>query len=230
MFVIVKADDGRLYVNLKDFYDNISAPINYKAFTKTLLGKRVEGKDYKRLSDDNYLITVDLARQTAVLFCENEVVKALDEELKTPDVLNTQLEAANKEIERLKAKIAEDAPKVLFCNAVAAAEGSISLTALNALLMSNGVYIGVHKLTQLLREQGYLSGKGVSTMPTQRAVEMGLFEVCQSYYNGGKGVLCAVPHTVVTQKGVAYFINHFLRYANDKPVPIICDSDEQAQN
>lgn len=48
-------------------------------------------------------------------------------------------------------------------------------------------------------------------MPTQKAMELGLFEVKEGSYVDGNDVNRITRTTKVTGKGQLYFVNHFLR-------------------
>jgi len=62
-----------------------------------------------------------------------------------------------------------------------------------------------------LRENGYLIKGGSSkNIPTQRAMQLGLFEIKESCYVDSKGVNVVTRTTKVTGKGQIYFVNKFL--------------------
>ena len=105
----------------------------------------------------------------------------VEEALLDPDVL-IQL-ATNLKEERAKRIEAENTvkqqqPKVLFADAVATSERSCLVAELAKILQQNGVNIGQNRLFGWLRDNGYLCSKGeYYNQPTQRAMELGLFEV-----------------------------------------------------
>ncbi len=229
MFNIKVDDNGMLFVNLGEFHSKLVAPINVKVLEKCILRGKIKGKDYRYI-DDACEISVVLARQVAELFGEEDVVSALNLNVISFDVWQMKLDKANAEIERLKAKITADAPKVLFCNVVSAAEGNVTLSELNGILASNGVCIGANKMCRIMREQGFLSKKPLNqnvNIPTQEAIEKGLLTLREKYIDR-KGSIFGVPQTLVTQRGLAYFINTFVKYAIDKPLPTITIEDEAA--
>ena len=112
-------------------------------------------------------------------------------------------------------KIEADKPKVLFADAVSAAHTSILVGELAKLLRQNGIDIGQNRLFQWLRENGYLIRRKGSdyNMPTQRAMDMGLFEIKETVINQSDGNVRVSKTTKVTGKGSQYFINQFLRSA-----------------
>ena len=113
------------------------------------------------------------------------------------------------------AKIEVDKPKVLLADAVSAAHSSILVGELAKLLRQNGADIGQNRLFQWLRENGYLIRRNGSdyNMPTQRAMDMGLFEIKETVINQSDGNVRVSKTTKVTGKGQQYFVNLFLRSA-----------------
>ena len=129
------------------------------------------------------------------------------------------LKMANNSIESLKqsnAALLEDnermKPKEIFADAVAASHTSILIGDLAKLLKQNGVDTGQKRLFDWLRENGYLiKRKGADwNMPTQKAMELKLFEVKESTVNNPDGSVRINKTTKVTGKGQQYFINKFI--------------------
>lgn len=107
-------------------------------------------------------------------------------------------------------KIEQDKPKVFFADSVEISENSVLVKTLAALLTQNGYKIGQNKLFELLRNDGYLaSRRGQSrNMPTQKAIDRGLFEVKESVICTG-GEHRVTQTTYVTGKGQIYFVNKY---------------------
>lgn len=103
-------------------------------------------------------------------------------------------------------------PKVLFAESVETSDGSILVGELARDLRQNGVDIGQNRLFGWLRGNGYLiSRRGESwNQPTQRALDMGLFEVKTRTINEPNGSTRVTRTTKVTGKGRVYFTNLFL--------------------
>lgn len=77
--------------------------------------------------------------------------------------------------------------------------------------MENGTEIGQKRLFDWLRANGYLIKNGSGkNMPTQRSMEMNLFEIKEGSYINGDGVNITTKTTKVAGKGRRYFINKFL--------------------
>ena len=115
------------------------------------------------------------------------------------------------ESKRMSAQLKEQAPKVLFANAVETAHNSILIGDLAKIIRQNGVDIGQKRLFEWMRQNGYLIKDGQSkNMPTQKAMEMSLFEVKESTINNPDGSVRVTRTTKVTGKGQTYFVKKFL--------------------
>ena len=139
---------------------------------------------------------------------------AVDELLADPDIAIKAFTALKEEREKRKAfelKVMEDAPKVLFANAVETARNSILIGDLAKILRQNGVKTGQKRLFEFLRKEEYLMKQGTSyNMPTQKAMELGLFEVKERTIKNSDGSTMLVRTTMVTGHGQTYFVNKFL--------------------
>lgn len=101
--------------------------------------------------------------------------------------------------------------KVLFADAVSASHTSIIVGELAKILRQNGVEIGQNRLFEWLRDCGWLMKSGSSyNMPTQKAMEMGLFEIKETSITHSDGHTTVSKTPKVTGKGQQYFINLFL--------------------
>lgn len=144
----------------------------------------------------------------------------VEEVLLNPDTiirLATDLKAEREEKQRLALKVEQDAPKVMFAEAVSASDDSILIGELAKYMTQKGVKTGPNRLFESLRKDGYLccaKGERWNT-PTQRAMEMGLFEIKKNMIMTPDGPKEVRPTTKVTGKGQIYFINHYR--AKDQP-------------
>lgn len=109
--------------------------------------------------------------------------------------------------------IEELKPKALFADSVAASKSTVLVGELAKILRGNGVDIGANRLFAWMRENGYLiSRKGSDwNMPTQRAMDMGLFKIKETTINHSNGVTTVSKTPKVTGKGQQYFINKLLK-------------------
>lgn len=140
---------------------------------------------------------------------------AVDDLINDPDLAIKAFMALKEEKTRNKMLQADNErmrPKEIFADAVATSQTSILIGDLAKLLKQNGVETGQKRFFEWLRENGYLiKRKGTDwNMPTQKAMERGLFEVKESAVNNPDGSVRINKTTKVTGKGQQYFINKFL--------------------
>ncbi len=139
--------------------------------------------------------------------------QTLEQALTSPDFLirlAQELKSEKEARQRLEKQAAEDAPKVLFAKMVETAETSILIGDLAKFLKQNGINTGQNRLFELMRGHGYLVKNGASrNMPTQKAMEMGLFEVKESTTANPDGTIRLHRTTKVTGKGQVYFMKRF---------------------
>jgi len=139
----------------------------------------------------------------------------VEEILTDPDTiisLATQLKEEREKRAAAEKTIEEQKPKALFADAVSASKTSILIGTLAKRIKQNGIDIGQKRLFDGLRCHGYLIKSGSDkNMPTQKAMELGLFEVKEGSYVDGNDVNRITRTTKVTGNGQLYFVNHFLR-------------------
>ena len=139
--------------------------------------------------------------------------QTLEQALTSPDFLirlAQELKSEKEARQRLEKQAADDAPKVLFAKMVETAETSILIGDLAKFLKQNGINTGQNRLFEWMRGHGYLVKSGASrNMPTQKAMEMGLFEVKESTTANPDGTIRLHRTTKVTGKGQVYFIKRF---------------------
>lgn len=103
---------------------------------------------------------------------------------------------------------------MLFADAVSASTTAILVGNLAKLLRQNGMDIGQNRLFEMLRREGFLIKDGArKNMPTQRAMDMGLFRVKERASSNPDGTVRTTLTTLVTGKGQQFFVNRYLRGA-----------------
>ena len=124
-----------------------------------------------------------------------------------------QLRAKDIQIEKMK-------PKALFADSVATSKTTILVGELAKILRGNGINIGANRLFEWLREHGYLIQRKGSdwNMPTQRAMNQGLFEIKETTINHSNGSISISKTPKVTGKGQQYFVNLFLKSMKTEPI------------
>ena len=198
-------------------------------FTENVDWKRVYQKCPTLGGNQNmvdYQISVDMAKQICMIQRSEkgrlyrQYFIDLEKAWNTPDqIFARALKMADREIEKLKSSNAillEDnermKPKEIFADAVSTSHTSILVGDLAKLIKQNGVKIGQRRLFEWMRENGYLiKRKGADwNMPTQKAMEMGLFEIKESTHINGNGCNIITRTPKVTGKAQVYFVNKFL--------------------
>ena len=187
-------------------------------------------KSSQYMSSKGYLmdacISVDMAKQICMIQRTDkgreyrQYFLDLEKSWNTPEqIFARALKMADKTIESLKhdnASLLEDnqrmRPKEIFADAVSASHTSILIGDLSKILKQNGIDTGQKRLFEWLREHGYLIKRNGAdrNMPTQKSMELGLFEVQESTVNNPDGSVRINRTTKVTGKGQQYFINKFL--------------------
>lgn len=222
-------------VSARDLHDQLRIETPFKKWIDRMCDYGFEvGKDFwTKMSESTggrpsteYDISIDMAKQICMIqrSPEGKQIRQyfidLEKAWNTPEqIMARALKMANQSIESLKqsnAILLEDnqrmKPKEIFADAVSTSHTSILIGDLAKLLKQNGVETGQKRLFEWLRENSYLiKRKGADwNMPTQKAMELGLFEVKESTVNNPDGSVRINKTTKVTGKGQQYFINRFL--------------------
>ena len=161
-----------------------------------MIQRSPEGKQIRQ-----YFLDLEKAWNTP----EQIFARALKMADRTIDKLKTEKAASIEDNERMK-------PKEIFADAVTASKDSILIGDLAKILKQKGIDIGQNRLFQKLRNNGYLiQRRGPSwNMPTQKSMEMRLFEVEERTITNPDGTTKIRKTTKVTGKGQQYFINKLL--------------------
>lgn len=209
------------------FEANSKGFINGEDFTSVLIGTEVQnngGVQMRKLQD--YNLSIDMAKHICLMSrtekgreCRQYFID-LEKAWNTPEqIMARALKMADAEMEKLKSDnqylIADNErmkPKEIFADAVSTSHTSILIGDLAKILKQNGVETGQKRLFNWMRENGYLiKRQGADrNMPTQKSMELGLFEVKESTVNNPDGSVRINKTTKVTGKGQQYFINKFL--------------------
>ena len=131
-------------------------------------------------------------------------------------VANNKIAERDKIIEQKQARIEQMKPKAIFADAVATSRTSILIGDLAKLICQNGYQIGQKRLFEWLRNNGYLcKRKGTQwNMPTQKSMDLGLFEVKESVHVNSNGCNIVTRTPKATGKAQIYFVNKFLGSEN----------------
>lgn len=175
----------------------------------------------------NHAIKLDMAKEIAMIQ-RNEKGKEVrqyfiqvEKDFNSPEkimaralkIAENKLNVLQLENAEQKKKIEEQRPKVLFANSVETAKTSILVGELAKIIKQNGYDIGQNRFFEWLRNNNYLIGrKGTDyNMPTQKAMELGLFEIKETSITHADGHISVNKTPKVTGKGQVYFVNKFLK-------------------
>jgi anti-repressor protein len=211
------------------FVENVDFT-TFDKFIKT--GEGGAGKTFKE-----YALSLDMAKHLCMLERNEKGREArryfikVEEDYNSPErVIHRALKMSVEQIAKLEsekkalsAQIEAERPQVIFANAVSVSDDTILIGQLAKLLKGNSVEIGQNRLFERLRQDGYLiKQKGANyNMPTQRAMEMGLFKVKETAITHSDGHVSISKTVKVTGKGQVYFINKFLAEKSGTPLRVI---------
>ena len=135
----------------------------------------------------------------------------VEEVLLNPDTLiklATQLKEERTARLEAEAKVEAAKPKVLFAESVEGSKTSILVGELAKLLKQNGVETGQQRLFAWMRQEGFLGTTGAYyNMPTQKSMEMRLFEIKERTVVNADGTTRITRTPMVSGKGQIYFVN-----------------------
>lgn len=234
----VNYDSEQPTVSARDLHEGLGINTDFrKWFPRMTEYGFTENVDWKRVYQKcptlggaqnmvDYQISVDMAKQICMIQRSEkgrlyrQYFLDLEKAWNTPEqVFARALRMADKTIESLKAdnavlleNVERMRPKEVFADAVSASQTSILIGELAKLLRQNGIEIGQRRLFSWMRENGFLLKRGSGrNMPTQKGMELGLFEIKEGSYINGAGENIITKTTKVTGKGQQYFINKFLQ-------------------
>lgn len=224
----VNYDSDRPTVSARDLHEFLEVETPYhKWFPRMCEYGFTEGQDFwtflsestgGRPAQDAQL-TIDMAKEICMLQRNERGKQArqyfiqLEKDWNSPEkVMARALKIAENKIHALETKVQEDAPKVLFADAVSTSKTSILVGELAKLLKQNGVSIGQNRLFAWMRENGFLiRRKGTDyNMPTQRSMEQGLFEIKETSITHADGHISINKTPKITGKGQIYFVKRML--------------------
>lgn len=228
--VTVKNDQQ--LVSARDLYHGLKLKIRFSLWVSKNFKEFEDGEDFTSVSTDtvvnngarrelqDYALTIDMAKQLCMM-SHTELGRKyrkyfieLERKWNDPqEVVKRGYAILQNENTQLKLENEQMKPKALFADAVSVSKTTILVSELAKILRQNGVNIGANRLFAWMRENGYLiSRKGTDwNMPTQRSMELGLFNIKETTITHSDGHTTISKTTKVTGKGQQYFINKFLK-------------------
>lgn len=183
--------------------------INESGLYSLILGSKLPtAKEFKHWVTSEVLPSI---RKHGAYMTPQTIEKAL---LNPDTIINlaTHLKKEQEQRKQLQEENEQMKPKALFADAVSTSNSSILIGQLAKILKQNGVEIGQNRLFKWMRTHGFLGKRGDSyNKPTQKAMNLGVFEVKERTVNNPDGSIRVTITTKVTGKGQQYFINKFLR-------------------
>lgn len=233
----INYDSEQPSVSARELYSSLGIEKRFSAWFETNSQGFIEGEDFTSVLSgtvvnngakrdlQDYELSVDMAKHICLMSrtekgkqCRQYLID-LEKAWNTPEqIFARALKMADKTIDKLKtdnAALLEDVsrmkPKEIFADAVSASDSAMLVRDVAKLIKQNGVPLGEKRFYKWLRENGFVCKGGTS--PTQKAMELGLFEVVIRTVERGDGLPLETKTTKVTGKGQQYFINKFLNKA-----------------
>ncbi|MDU7908461.1 MAG: phage antirepressor KilAC domain-containing protein [Streptococcus lutetiensis] len=173
----------------------------------------------------DHVLKLDMAKEIAMIQRTDKGKEVrqyfiqVEKDFNSPEkIMARALKIADRKIIKLEATIEEQKPKVIFANAVSASHTSILVGDFAKLMRQNGLNFGQNRLFSWLRQNGYLiNRKGSSwNMPTQKAMDLGLFEIKETTINHSDGHISINKTPKITGKGQLYFADKLLNVDDSK--------------
>ena len=221
-------------VSARALYHGLELKIRFSLWVSKNFHEFEEGEDFTSVSRDtevknnggiqirelqDYALTLDMAKQLCMM-SHSDLGKRyrryfieLERKWNDPqEVVKRGYAILQNENARLKIELETAKPKALFADAVSTSDTPILVGELAKILHQNGVSMGQNRMFRWLRDNGYLiSRKGSDyNMPTQRAMELGLFKIKENAITHSDGHVTITKTPKVTGKGQVYFVNKFV--------------------
>ena len=223
----IQHDNDRITVLARDLHEFLEVGTDFRHwFPRMCEYGFTEDTDYTLVIFDHpqngqptkdYQLTIEMAKEIAMIQRNEKGKQArqyfiqLENDWNSPQkVMARALQMSQRELQTLRIENEEMKPKALFADAVSTSHDSILIGQLAKLIKQNGCDIGQNRLFTWMRENEYLCTKGDNyNMPTQKAMERGLFEIKERTVNNPDGSVRTTRTTKVTGKGQIYFVNKF---------------------
>lgn len=225
-------DDGSVAVMGRELHEFLEIGTRYDTwFNRMTEYGFIENSDYGAIAQKrataqgnitsyvDHVMTIDMAKEISMIQRNEKGKQArqyflqVEKAWNSPEmIMKRALQIADRKMIDMQMQIEADKPKVLFAESVSASHTSILVGDLAKIIKQNGYDIGAKRLFEWLRDNGFLiKRKGTDwNMPTQRSMDMELFEIKESTHSNPDGSVRINKTTKVTGKGQIYFINKFI--------------------
>lgn len=176
-------------------------------YSLILRSRKPEAKRFKRWVTHDVLPAIR-ATGAYVLPGSEAVMRALT----NPDNIMAMLGNWKKDRDRrleLEEKVREDEPKVFFAETYRASKGLVSMGTMAKILNQRGANMGQNRFFKWCVERRLLMRKGRDYLPTQRAMDLKIFEIRHGGKMFGSGEVKTFCTVYVTGKGQLYFVEKF---------------------
>ena len=224
---IKTTETGEPSVSGRELHEFLGVKTLYKDwFPRMVEYGFTEGKDFSSFLSEStggrpsidHLLTIDTAKELAMIQRTERGKQArqyfiqVEKDYNSPEkIMARALRIAEKELSTLKLDVERMKPKEIFADSVASSHSTILIGELAKILKANGFETGQKRLFETLRQVGFLIKRKGSdyNMPTQKAMELGLFEIKETVITNPDGSIRVSKTTKVTGKGQIYFVNHY---------------------
>ena len=226
--ITVNYDNEQPTVSARELHDFLEVGADFRHwFPRMCEYGFEEGKDFRTFLTESSggrpaqdaEITIDMAKELCMLQRNDKGNQArqyflqLERDWNSPEkVMARALQIAHKRIHTLTEQAKLDAPLVHFAKGVTVSKTSILIFDFAKILRQNGADMGGKRFFAWLRENGYLVKRKGSdyNMPTQRSMELGLFEIKETVITHSDGHTTISRTPKITGKGQVYFFNKIL--------------------
>ena len=202
----VEVKNNQQVVSARDLYNGLEIAQRFSRWVDNNFEMFEEGIDFYKCTSstvvnngavreiDDYIITIDMAKQLAMMVRNDNGKRyrkyflKLEEKWNDPkEVVKRGYEILQNENNQLRIENDQLKPKALFADTVAASDDTILVRDLAKFLRQNGINIGQNRLFSWLRDKGYLIKKSNGYTPTQKAMDLELFEVSEWTISNNSG-------------------------------------------
>lgn len=231
----IRDEGGRKAVMGRDLHAFLEVTTAYKDWFPRMVAYGFEdGKDFSSFLSEStggrpkqdHFISLDMAKEISMIQrtergkqarqyfieCERQAKQMAPQLPQDYASALRELAASVEAEQKAQAELEAARPKVVFADAVATSKSEILIGELAKILRGNGIQIGQTRLFTWMRENGFLiRRKGTDwNMPTQRAMELGLFRIKETAVTHSDGHVSVNKTPKVTGTGQQYFVERFL--------------------